>query len=274
MNTKFAIASATTNETNANRATATNANETTATKVDETTTTNANEATTTNACDATATNVDEATATNVNEETTATNVDETTTTTNANVTTNETTSETATNATKDKKSWILLRKRWKLTKIINVFTNVMIFVAIVQQNVIMMNDFEKKVVNEWSFYESQYVDTKKNRTSRERRIRWRLFESRSRFSIFFAFVSWRSRTIAASIKIDSSTKRQRWDLREVDSRNSIACRAKRTRRFFENSSWCRDFWKIFASIVITTLKKRNVIWKMIRKKFVFCVLRH
>jgi hypothetical protein len=196
------------------------------------------------------------------------------TTTNANVTTNETTSETTTNATKNKKSWILLRKRWKLTKIKNVFTNVIIFVAIVQQNVIMMNDFEKKIVNELNFYESQYVDTKKNRTSRERKIRWRLFESRSRFSIFFAFVLWRSRTIAASIEIDSSTKKQRWSLREVDSRNSTACHAKRTRRFFENESWCRDFWKIFTSIVITILKSENVIWKMIRKELVFCVLRH
>jgi hypothetical protein len=35
----------------------------------------------------------------------------------------------------------------------------------------MMNDFEKKIVNELNFYESQYVDTKKNRTSRERKIR-------------------------------------------------------------------------------------------------------
>ncbi len=259
MNTKFAIANATTSETNANETTATNANETTATKVDETITTNANETTTTNACETTATNVDEqATTTNANE-TTATNVDETTTTTNANVTTNET----ATNATKNKKSWILLRKRWKLTKIINVFTNIMIFVAIVQQNVIMMNDFEKKIVNELSFCKSQYIDTKKNRTSRERRIRWRLFESRSRFSIFFAFVSWRSKTIAASIEIDSSTKKQRWSLREINSRNSTACHAKRTRRLFEDASWCRNFWKIFASIVTTILKKKDVIWKMI-----------
>jgi hypothetical protein len=125
-----------------------------------------------------------------------------------------------------------------------------------------------------SFCESQYVDTKRNRTSHERRIRWRLLESRSRFSIFFAFVSWRSKTIAASIEIDSSMKKQRWNLREIDSRNSTACRAKRTRKFFENASWCRDFWKISASIVITILKKENVIWKMIRKKFVFCVLRH
>jgi hypothetical protein len=163
----------------------------------------------------------------------------------------------------------LLRKRWKLTKIINVFTSVMIFVAIVQQNVIIMNDFEKKVVNELSSCESQYADTKKNRKSRERRIRWRLFESRSRFSIFFAFVSWRLKTIAASTEIDSSMKRRRWDLREIDSRNSTACRAKRMRRFFEDASWCRNFWKSSASIVITTSKKENVIWEMIRKKFVF-----
>jgi hypothetical protein len=138
----------------------------------------------------------------------------------------------------------------------------------------MTNDFEKKIVKELNFYESQYINTKKSRTSRERKIRWWLFESRSRFSIFFAFVSWRSKTIAASIKIDSSMKRQRWDLREIDSRNSIACRAKRTRRFFENASWCRNSWKIFALIIITILKKKNVIWEMIRKKFVFCVLRH
>jgi hypothetical protein len=145
----------------------------------------------------------------------------------------------------------------------------MILIAIVQQNVIMMNDFEKKIVNELSSCESQYVDTKRNRKSRERKIRWRLFESRSRFSIFFAFVSWRSKTIAASTEVDSSMKRRRWDLREVDSRNSTACRAKSARKFFEDASWCRDFWKNSASSVITTSKRKDVVWEMIRKKFVF-----
>jgi hypothetical protein len=115
--------------------------------------TNANETIATNARTMTTTNAN-ATATTTN----ATNVTNATTNTNANA--NATTN--ATNVTSETTNEAITTKS---------FTNVMILVAIDHEHVIMMNDLKKKFVNELSFCESQYVDTKKNRTSHERKIR-------------------------------------------------------------------------------------------------------
>jgi cell wall-associated NlpC family hydrolase len=141
MNTKFA--SATTNETNANEAIATN---------EKTTTTNTSAtATTTNVTNATTTK------TNANATTNATNVtNATTTNANANATTN------ATNVTNEATNEATTTKS---------FTNVMILVAIDHEHVIVLNDSKKEFVSELSSCESQYVDTKKSRTSHERKIR-------------------------------------------------------------------------------------------------------
>jgi cell wall-associated NlpC family hydrolase len=123
MNSKFATASEST--MNASEATTTNAKTTTTTNASATaTTTNVTNSTTTNA--------------NANATTNATNVTNTTTNANANAsaTTNATnvTSETTNEATATK-----------------LFTNVMIFVAIDHEHVIVMNDSKKKLVNELSF---------------------------------------------------------------------------------------------------------------------------
>jgi hypothetical protein len=96
-----------------------NANETIATNAKTTTTTNANANATTN-------------ATNVMNATTNTN-------TNANATTN------ATNVTNEATNETITTKS---------FMNVMILVAINHENVIMMNDLKKKLINELNFCES------------------------------------------------------------------------------------------------------------------------
>jgi hypothetical protein len=157
----------------------------------------------------------------------------------------------------------------KLTKITNVFTSVIISFAIDQKNAIVINDFEKKIVSDLSFYESKLVNMKRSRISCESKISRRSLASWSRCFVVLALVSWSWEKNDRSSETNSSTRKRFSSTRENNSRTRRASSVWEKTTCFRCASLFLISLKTIASSVIITRKRRNAIFATIRKQFIF-----